>query len=429
MAQETPPNIVIILADDLGYGDVACYGAKDMQTPVLDRLAKEGMKFTSFYASASVCTPTRASLLTGLFPDKAGTPGVVRTNPIHNWGYFNTSAVTLPEALKPAGYHTALVGKWHLGIEAPNLPNERGFDFFHGFLGDMMDDYYTHLRTKVNYLRKNKETITAQGHATDVFTDWAIDYANSRKGKKEPFFLYFAYTAPHDPIQPPEDWLAKVKEREPKMKKKRRKLVALIEHMDANIGRFVEALKANGQWENTLFIFTSDNGGAPWHGANNGAHRGTKGSLWEGGHKVPTIAVWPGEIKPGSESDFVAATMDLFPTALEAAGAKPVEGIDAESILQELTQGDQPDLERDLIWVRREGGKRFKGQAAYALRRGDWKVVQENPYTTYKLYNLKSDPLEEKDVAEQQPELMKELTYALETHIRVTGRVPWQPPN
>jgi arylsulfatase A-like enzyme len=184
-----PPNIILILADDLGYGDLSCFGAKDIQTPNIDRLAAGGMRLTRFYANSSVCSPTRAALLTGRFPELVGVPGVVRTHPENSWGRLSPDAILLPSVLKRAGYHTVIVGKWHLGLASPNTPTERGFDFFHGFLGDMMDDYYNHRRHGQNYMRRNGAEIDPKGHATDLFTQWAVDYVRERSATKQPFFL------------------------------------------------------------------------------------------------------------------------------------------------------------------------------------------------------------------------------------------------
>jgi arylsulfatase A-like enzyme len=180
----------------------------------LDRLAGQGVRFTDFHSNSPVCSPTRAALLTGRFPDLVGVPGVIRQTP-DSWGNLADDATTLAELLKQAGYHTAHVGKWHLGFEPPDYPLDRGFDFFHGFLADMMEDYYTHRRGGVNWMRLNRDEVDPSGHATDVFTQWAIDYLAERKGQPEPFFLYLAYNAPHAPIQPPSEWLERVRQREP----------------------------------------------------------------------------------------------------------------------------------------------------------------------------------------------------------------------
>ena len=165
------PNIIVILADDLGRGDYSAFGTPDIRTPAIDTLGKEGITFQNFYANSCVCSPTRAALLTGCYPDRVGVPGVIREEePANSWGYLSKQATLLPQKLRNAGYHSAIIGKWHLGINSPNTPTERGFDFFHGFLGDMMDDYWTHLRHGQNFMRRNAEQITPEGHATDLFT-------------------------------------------------------------------------------------------------------------------------------------------------------------------------------------------------------------------------------------------------------------------
>ena len=174
------PNVVMILVDDLGYGDLSSYGAKDLKTPHIDRLMTAGMRFDNFYANCPVCSPTRAALLSGRYPDMAGVPGVVRTHITNSWGYLAPHAELLPKLLKPSGYHTAIIGKWHLGLDSPNTPNERGFDHFGGFLGDMMDDYYNHRRHGNNYMRLNGKEIDPEAHATDLFTQWAVDYIRNR---------------------------------------------------------------------------------------------------------------------------------------------------------------------------------------------------------------------------------------------------------
>ncbi len=206
-SSEDHPNIIVVMADDLGRGDYSAYGTPDIRTPNIDRLCREGATLENMYANSCVCSPSRAALLTGCYPDRVGVPGVIRHVPADSWGYLSPSAVLLPRLLKAAGYHTALVGKWHLGLESPNMPGERGFDLFHGFLGDMMDDYRTHLRGVHNFMRRNQQVIEPEGHATDLFSDWACDYLQERAQAGGPFFLYLAYNAPHDPIQPPAEWL------------------------------------------------------------------------------------------------------------------------------------------------------------------------------------------------------------------------------
>jgi len=423
------PNVLVILADDLGRGEYSAFGTKDIRTPNIDRLGREGMTFENFYANCCVCSPTRAALLTGCYPDRVGVPGVIREEtPDDSWGYFSAHAVLLPQVLKRAGYHSAIVGKWHLGIGSPNTPTERGFDFFHGFLGDMMDDYWTHLRHGHNFMRRNLEVVEPKGHATDVFTGWACEYLTERAQSGEPFFLYLAYNAPHDPIQPPPEWLAKVKRREPSISEKRAKLVALIEHLDSGIGQVLDTLDGLKLADNTLVVFTSDNGGLLSTGANNGPWRSGKGHMYEGGLRVPGAARWPGKIQPGSHTDRVALSMDIFATACEASGAKPPAGIDGVSFLPTLLGQSQLETKREFYFVRREGGLVYGGKTIEALRRGDWKLIQDSPFAPLELYNLKNDPQEASDVVAKEKAVVKELAAGLRKNIQRGAEVPWQPP-
>jgi arylsulfatase A-like enzyme len=420
------PNILVILVDDLGYGDLSSYGAMDLKSPHVDRLVTAGMRFDNFYANCPVCSPTRASLLSGRYPDLVGVPGVIRTHIKNNWGYLSPHAVLLPQMLRRAGYHTACIGKWHLGLASPNKPNERGFDHFHGFLGDMMDDYYHHRRHGHNYMRLNDREIDPEGHATDLFTDWAVDYLREGANQEgQPFFLYLAYNAPHTPIQPPTEWVEKVKQREPGISDKRAKLVALIEHLDAGIGKVIGALTETGLRDNTLVIFTSDNGGQLGVGANNGPLRAGKQDMYEGGLRVPMCAVWPDRIKPGSRSDRVALTMDLYPTVCEIAGVRVEHDIDGRSILPTLLGKSQPEEDRFLFWVRREGGGRYGGRAYYAARYGEFKLVQNTPFEPLELYNLADDPKEERPLGDKHP-MYRKLFNALKDHIIEAGAAPWQ---
>lgn len=426
-AADRPPNILVILADDLGRADHSGFGTGDIRTPHIDRLAREGITFENFYANSSVCSPTRAALLTGRYPDRVGVPGVIRDeNPENSWGYLAPQAVLLPQALKTAGYRSAIIGKWHLGTSVPNMPLDRGFDHFHGFLGDMMDDYRTHLRNGRNYMRRDREEITAEGHATDLFTGWACDYLAERARAQEPFFLYLAYNAPHSPIQPPDDWLEKVRRREPAMKENRAKLVALIEHMDDGIGRVLATLDRHGLAENTLVIFTSDNGGVLTLGANNGPWRGAKGEMYEGSLRVIGLARWPGQVAPGSRTRRLTLTMDIYATACEAAGATPPAGLDAVSFLGAMMR--RPEAEepaREVYFVRREGGPAFLGKTTEACTRGEWKVVL-NPFSRPELYNLRQDPGEKQDLAKAEPQMLRTLAAALQRQIQEGGQVPWQ---
>lgn len=426
-AAEDRPNVLIILADDLGRADYSACGTTDIRTPAIDRLCREGMTFDHFYANSCVCSPTRAALLTGCYPDRVGVPGVIRDVPQNSWGYLSADAVLLPALLKQAGYHTAVVGKWHLGYEAPNAPGDRGFDFFHGFLGDMMDDYVSHLRNGRNFMRKNREVIEPAGHATDLFTAWACDYLTERARGKQPFFLYLAYNAPHDPVQPPREWLEKIRRREPQMSPKRASLVALIEQMDDGIGKVLDTLERTGQAQNTLVIFTSDNGGILGNGAHNGPWRSEKQHMYEGGLRVPCAVRWPGHIKAASKSDRIGVTMDLFPTVLEAAGQAVPPGIDGVSLLATLQGKDAPAAPRELYFVRREGGPAYGGKTIEALRRGKWKLVQDSPFGPLELFDLEADPGETTSLAAQEPRILQELSAAMRRHIQRGGVVPWQP--
>lgn len=423
------PNILIILTDDLGLHDVSYYGTKDIYTPNIDEIAANGMRFDQFYANCTVCSPTRAALLSGTYPDYVGVPGVIRTFPEDNWGYLTPSVKLLPKYLKKAGYHTCLIGKWHLGLTSPNLPNEKGFDYFHGWLGDMMDNYWTHRRHDINYMRRNKEIIDPKGHATDLFTDWSIDYIVERKKSKKPFFLFLAYNAPHFPVQPPKEWIEKVKKREPQLTEKRANLVALIEHLDDRIGDVIQTLKDQGIYENTLLIFTSDNGGHLPDFANNGLFRDGKQSMYEGGLRVPTCISWPLKIKKGVISNTNWLSMDLFPTLLEVAELEPNVVFESKSMLGELINQEVRDNEtRTFYFTRREGGSVYNGSCSYAIRYGDWKLVRNKPSSPMELFNLKSDPFEKLNVIEENVEIYEDLNKRLMQHIQKAGKIPWQKP-
>ena len=434
------PNVVIIIVDDLGWGDLSSYGGPNIQTPYFDSLGRDGMRFTKFRASSPVCSPSRAALLSGMYADRAGVPGVIRTHADNSVGFLlqQDSLITLQEALKKVGYHTAHIGKWHLGLESPNLPNERGFDYFHGFLGDMMDDFWHHRRHGNNYMRRNTEVIqTAGTHATNLFTDWACAYIKDRATKRDqPFFLYLSYNAPHTPIQPPPEWLERVKQREPGVPERRAALIALIEHLDYEVGKVLKTLEETGLARNTLVFFTSDNGGDLGPGAYNGPHRSGKGTLYEGGLVTPFFARWPGKIAPGTVTAAEAVHMDLFPTVLEAVGInlESARGtifpqrIDASSMMDVLTGKATKMPNRQLYFVRREGGLEFGMKTAEALIYDGWKIIQNRPFVRQELYNLNEDPLETTDLRETAPQRFRELAAMLRLHIQEGGRVPWLPP-
>ncbi|RPG57190.1 MAG: N-acetylgalactosamine 6-sulfate sulfatase [Flavobacteriales bacterium TMED235] len=421
------PNILLIVSDDQGLYDVSYYGTKDIKTPNIDFIAKTGIRLDNFYANSPVCSPTRASIMTGLYPDNAGVPGVIRTNPLNSWGHLRTDLNILPAELKSLGYNSALIGKWHLGIDSPNLPNLRGFDFFHGWLGDMMDDYWSHLRHNINYMRLNERTIKAEGHATDLFTKWSVNYIESQQETDTPFFLYLAYNAPHFPVQPPIFFLDRVLERDKKIDSTRAKLVAFIEHMDKGIGDVINALEKTNQLDNTLIIFTSDNGGHNPSLANNGPYRDGKQSVYEGGLRVPTVISWKNKIKNNQIIKSNLMSVDLFPTILEIAGSKKKYNIDGLSFANELFfPNTHIDEDRIMYFVRREGGSRYGGKTINAIRKGKWKLLQNNPQGKYELFNLESDPYEENNLIDSEQKIYDQLNKLLMEQIQASGKIPWQ---
>lgn len=422
------PNILIILTDDQGYHDVAYYGTKDLQTPNIDTLCKDGMRFDNFLTNSPVCAPTRAALLSGKYPDRVGVPGLIRFHPENNWGYLDPKTILLPQKLKEANYHTAHIGKWNLGLESPNLPNQKGFDLFHGWLEDMMDDYVIKRRHGENFMRLNDEVIDPPGHATDLFTAWAVDYISEQAKDDRPFFLYLAYNAPHFPVQPPKEWSDKVRQRDPGLPDKRSNLIAFIEHLDDGIGKVITSLKESGQYENTIIIFTSDNRGHLPDLANNGPLRDGKQSMYEGGLRVPTLVSWPGHITPGSSTNQVNVSMDIYPTLLQLAGVENSQTIEGRSFLNTLLGNSVAEEERVLYFTRREGGLTYGGKAYHALRMGDWKLLQNSPYQPMELYNLKTDPKEENDLIKLETEVYKKMNSILMQHIQEGGKTPWQKP-
>ncbi len=429
------PNVLLIIVDDLGFADLACLGSRDMRTPHLDQLFSDSLRLRRLYANCPVCSPTRASVISGCYPDRVGVPGVIRTNDANSWGYFAPVSGTLPQHLGNLGYRTAAIGKWHLGLRPENHPMSRGFDHFQGFLGDMMDDYNDHLRHGINYMREGRREIDPEGHATDIFSQWAVDYihAHPHNGdgqadspQRQPWFLYLAYNAPHTPIQPPKDWFAKVRDREPKISDERAKLVALIEHMDEGIGRVISALRQSRQYENTIIVFTSDNGGQVSVAANNGPLRDGKQSMYEGGLRIPGCIRVPGRTSPGTATDAVCSTIDFLPTLLELAGGQPPTGIDGISIGPLLAEPDHDWPQREIYFVRREGGMRYAGLTIEALLKGELKLVHNLPTNKFELFDLSSDPSESNDLAAKRPKEFREMVDRLQRHVQRGGQVPWQ---
>jgi len=410
-ASAKPPNFVLIVADDLGYGDLGCYGAKTVKSPHLDRLAAEGMRLTDFHSNGPMCSPTRAALLTGLYQQRFGPRFERALSPrTKEEGGLPLDAVTLAEELKRAGYVTGMFGKWHLGYESPYLPTRQGFDEFRGLVsGD--GDHHTHIDRSGQEDWWNGERIEMQsGYTADLLTQHAVSFIE--RNKDRPFFLYVPHLAIHFPWQGPDDpphrrvgvnyandkWGVI-----PDRTNVRPHVEAMIAALDRSVGEIVAALDEYGLERDTLVFFTSDNGGYLTYGkdfrhiSSNGPLRGQKGDVFEGGHRVPAIARWPGKIQAGATSDATTITMDLMPTFLELAGQSPARKLDGVSLTGLLLEGERPK-ERTLFW--RMGNR--------AARRGDWKMVWPTRGEPM-LFNLNKDLAESENVAATQPEITDQL--------------------
>lgn len=394
------PNIVILLADDMGYGDTSANGGW-IKTPNLERLAAEGLRFTDFHSSGNVCSPTRAGLLTGRYQQRAGISSVVYatdSNPAHFSG-LQSVEVTLPEQLRSAGYATALYGKWHLGYFPRYNPLNHGFDEFRGYVSGNVD-YQSHQdnQGRADWWNGRKAE-SEQGYTTHLITGHADEFL--RRHRTQPFFLYVAHEAVHEPYQGPNDPPQRASGSETERGARRPIKDAyrdMMVEMDRGIGVLMATLRETGLAENTLVFFFSDNG-ATRNGSNGGLH-GFKGSDWEGGHRIPAIAWWPGRIAPGV-TDQLAISLDLMPTALELAGAAP----SAERKLDGLSLCP-------LLFERRSLGPRQLFWNGDAMRDGPWKLMLQSDGP--KLFNLADDLAEQKDVAAQHPDRVKAMRAALD---------------
>ena len=423
-----PPNVLLIIVDDLGFADLGCLGSEDLKTPHIDSLFKESLQLERLYANCPVCSPTRASVLTGCYPDRVGVPGVIRTHPENSWGNFSPIARTLPQRLAEKGYYNHAIGKWHLGLTREDHPMEHGFNSFHGFLGDMMDDYFDHRRHGINYMMRDQQEIDPEGHATDLFSKWAAEWITARNTEHDdqPWFLYLAYNAPHTPIQPPKDWLKKVQNRQPELPETRSKLVALIEHMDEGIGQVLASLHQNGGERDTMVIFTSDNGGQLNVGANNGPLRDGKQSMYEGGLRIPGCIKIPGKTKSGTHTKALCTTADFLPTIMDIVGLDHEPEIDGISLLPVIDNPQHEWPDREVYFVRREGGNKYAGLSIEAVIRGNLKLVHNLPTSTFELYNLEQDPFETKDISQLQPKNHATMLRRLQFHVQRGGKKPWQ---
>jgi arylsulfatase A-like enzyme len=407
-AQAPRPNIVLILADDLGYGDLGCYGSPDIRTPNLDRLARQGVRFTSFYANGPECTPTRAALMTGRYQQRVG--GLECALGIGNVGRYDDATrlavahdLGLPGEdselalrLKAAGYATGITGKWHLGYEPKFLPPRHGFDSSFGPLGGAVDYFHHTEPGGAPMLYRDGEPVRRDGYMTYLITDEAEAFIRRASGR--PFFLYVPYTAPHSPFQGPNDRPDRPVTLEESERGSRELFRSMVECLDDGVGKVLRAIDEAGVAGRTLLIFSSDNGGPKY--ARNAPFSGAKGGLFEGGIRVPCIARWPGVLPEGAESDVVAVTMDLTASVLRAAGASPRRPFDGVDVLQHVANG-QPLPTRPLFWRQRRGERTWR-----AARDGTLKYVARDDGGKAEefLFDLARDPVEKENLLNRRPQ-------------------------
>ncbi len=428
LAAAAPANVVILFADDLGYGDLGCYGSPVIRTPNLDRMAAEGLRFTDFYSASEVCTPSRAALLTGRYPIRSGMcemPGARRVLFPNSKGGLPPAEITLAEALKEKGYATAHIGKWHLGIHEGSRPLDQGFDSSFGLpYSNDMDGRAGLPRGSsgspnppedgwnVPLLRDGQviEQPADQTTLTKRYTEEAVRFIT--RHKDGPFFLYLAHTFPHVPMFASPDF---------KGRSRAGIYGDAVEEIDWSAGRILDTLREHGLAENTLVFFSSDNG--PWlimgnQGGSAGLLKDGKGSTWEGGMRVPGLAWMPGRIQPGVTHAF-ACMLDLFPTALALAGAEPPAGVTLDGTdLSALLFHNQPPPERSFFY--------YRGDQIFACRLGEWKAhfktqtgygqPKPEPHEPPLLYHLGLDPSEKRDVAAAHPEVLERIAAAVRAH-------------
>jgi len=400
-----PPNIVFILADDLGYADVSCYGRPDLNTPNIDRIAKRGMRFLHGYANSAVCSATRTALITGRYQYRLrlGLEEPLAGNP--NVG-LPPEHPTLPSLLKKAGYSSTLVGKWHLGVLPKFGPLRSGYDHYYGFRGGAVD-YFSHIGGQEREDLWDDDVLIHQvGYLTALLGSRAVDVVNRYAKSGQPFMVSLHFSAPHWPWEAPGDEAESERLRQPGSGGlhdfdggSQKTYQRMIEEMDRQIGRVLQALDANGLTENTIIIFTSDNGGERF--ADTWPFTGKKTELLEGGLRIPTLISWPARIPQGRTSEQVAISMDWMPTLLAAAGAEPDPSYppDGMNLLPTLTQNVAP-LSRKLFW-------RYKANAQRAVRDGDYKFLKilDNTF----LFNVVEDPLERANLKDRQKDVYHRL--------------------
>ncbi len=435
------PNIVLILVDDLGWADVGCFGSKYYETPNIDRLAKEGMKFTDGYAACAVCSPTRAAVMTGRYPARLGVTDWIRSrfqggkipddkrNPTEYVGgknrkllcppnalWMELDEITIAEVLKPAGYTSCHIGKWHLGADEW-YPDRQGFDYNIGGCDfgqppTYFDPYYRKGQGDIPTLKSRK-----QGeYLTDREADEAVKFITDHADKS--FFLYMAHYAVHTPIQAKQNLTAKYQAKTA-THQKNAKYAAMVESVDHAVGKILDAVEQAGVADNTMIIFTSDNGGLVPVTSNLPLRSG-KGYPYEGGIREPVIVRWPGVVKPGTECSVPVTSVDYFPTICRAAGVKPPAGrsIDGQSIMPLLTQSGI--IKRDAIFWH---FPHYRGRVVpYSIiRAGDWKLIKRYDGRKFELFDLKNDLSEKNDLADTMPDKVKELDAMLKAWLKKTG--------
>ncbi len=401
----THPNIVFIVADDLGYADLSCYGQTDYATPQLDQLAVDGMRFRQAYANSALCTNTRVALITGRYQYRFDLGLVEPLRPAHSGRGLGLPEdhPTLPSLLKTQGYDTALIGKWHLGILPKFGPQKSGYDTFYGVMGGYTG-YYTRIGdTGATDFYDGEQIVDIPGYTTDILSQRAVDYIKDRKAESPPFFLSLHYTAPHLPWSSPfNEQAARIREAGPSSKimdgGSPRIYAEMVQIMDSGIGRVTRALHDAGIRDNTLVVFTSDNGGERY--SKNWPFVGRKVDLLEGGIRVPQIVSWPGRVREGV-TDQVTIGMDLTATCLSCAGVEPSHShpLDGKDLMPFL-DGGMPIGDRTLFWRMRDRYQR-------AVRRGDWKYLKVADQEF--LFDLSFDWRERANFNEERPDLLSEL--------------------
>ena len=407
------PNVIIIYADDMGWGDVGYHGFDDILTPNIDKLANDGVYFTQGYVSSSICSPSRCGLLTGVYQQRFTNGQNNRENDPH-LELFKKQAM-MPEILKTAGYYSGVIGKWHLGEEESLRPNKRGWDEFYGFLGGS-HSFFSAKKTYTKNLDfrpmyRNNDIIDYEGYTTDVFTDEAIDFIKRNHPEKtgNPFLLYVAYNAVHFPWEAPDKYIQPCNF----IKSQNRRLLAgMVLGMDHGVGRIVETLNAEGLTKNTMVVFISDNGsprGQLGDMSSTGPFRGWKGDCLEGGTRVPFIIKWPGEIEAGTRYRNPVINLDILPTIASFVGLEDVDKYNFDGVnLLPFISGEilsEKLPHENLYWKRGRD---------WAIRQGDWKLVVEYQKDNNKpmLFNLKNDMGERKNLSNEFPEKVEELKDA-----------------